>query len=49
MVVADEADGDGLGKLRASGLPIARRLYPRVRPLYHPVTSGSVDELKLGI
>lgn len=30
------------------GLPIARRLYPRVRPLYHPVTSGSVDELKLG-
>ena len=24
VVVADEADGDGLGKLRASGLPIAR-------------------------
>jgi len=24
LVVADEADGDGLGKLRASGLPIAR-------------------------
>jgi uncharacterized protein len=24
LVVADEADGDGLGKLKASGLPIAR-------------------------
>ncbi len=24
LVVADEADGDGLGKLRATGLPIAR-------------------------
>lgn len=24
LIVADEADGDGLGKLRASGLPIAR-------------------------
>ena len=29
------------------GLPIAQRLYPKVRPLYHPVTAGSVDELKL--
>ena len=24
LIVADEADGDGLGKLRASGLPIER-------------------------
>ena len=24
LVVADEADGDGLGKLQATGLPIAR-------------------------
>jgi aminopeptidase N len=27
------------------GAPIARRLYPEVRPLYHPVTGNSVDEL----
>jgi leukotriene-A4 hydrolase len=37
-----------LAEDRQWGLPIARRLYPKVRPLYHPVTSGSVDELKLG-
>jgi leukotriene-A4 hydrolase len=30
------------------GRPIASRVYPKVRPLYHPVTAGSVDELKLG-
>ena len=27
------------------GRPIARRIYAEARPLYHPVTSGSVDEL----
>ena len=30
------------------GLPIAKRLYPSVRPGYHSVTTGSVDELKFG-
>jgi predicted RNA-binding protein YlxR (DUF448 family) len=42
LVVADEADGDGLGKLRASGLPIARlgdaaalgRLFGREHTVY---------------
>ncbi|HET9355798.1 MAG TPA: M1 family metallopeptidase [Sphingomicrobium sp.] len=29
------------------GLPIARRIYPTVRPLYHAVTYQSVDELNL--
>lgn len=27
------------------GRPIARRIYGEARPLYHPVTSGSVDQL----
>lgn len=27
------------------GQPIARRIYARTRPLYHPVTSGSVDDV----
>ncbi|MCC4295337.1 M1 family metallopeptidase [Brevundimonas aurantiaca] len=27
------------------GRPIARRIYAEARPLYHPVTSGSVDDL----
>ncbi|WP_426025623.1 M1 family metallopeptidase [Brevundimonas sp. TSRC1-1] len=27
------------------GRPIARRIYAEARPLYHPVTSGSVDQL----
>ncbi|MDA1322984.1 MAG: M1 family metallopeptidase [Proteobacteria bacterium] len=27
------------------GRPIARRIYAEARPLYHPVTSGSVDAL----
>ncbi|MFN7111445.1 MAG: M1 family metallopeptidase [Brevundimonas sp.] len=27
------------------GRPIARRVYAEARPLYHPVTSGSVDQL----
>ncbi len=31
------------------GRPIARRLYPGVRPLYHPVTASAVDALDLGV
>jgi aminopeptidase N len=27
------------------GRPIARRIYAEARPLYHPVTAGSVDQL----
>jgi len=27
------------------GRPIARRIYAEARPLYHPVTTGSVDQL----
>ena len=27
------------------GRPIATRIYAQARPLYHPVTSGSVDQL----
>jgi leukotriene-A4 hydrolase len=30
------------------GRPIARRLAPQVRPLYHPLTQQSLDELGLG-
>lgn len=30
------------------GLPIAQRLAPQVRPLYHPLTQQSLDELGLG-
>ena len=30
------------------GQPIARRLYERVRPTYHPVTGNSVDALMRG-
>ena len=37
-----------LAKDTSWGLPIAKRLYPTVRPGYHSVTTGSVDELKLG-
>lgn len=29
------------------GLPIAKRIYPKVRPLYHPVTVRDLDELGL--
>ncbi len=32
----------------AWGVPIARRLYPQVRPLYHPLTGSAVDELVVG-
>ncbi len=31
------------------GRPIARRLYPGVRPLYHPVTASAVDALDVGV
>jgi aminopeptidase N len=37
-----------LAKDASWGLPIAKRLYPSVRPGYHSVTTGSVDELKFG-
>jgi len=37
-----------LAKDTSWGLPIAKRLYPTVRPGYHSVTTGSVDELKFG-
>ncbi|WP_265587687.1 M1 family metallopeptidase [Sphingomicrobium arenosum] len=30
------------------GLPIARDIYPRARPLYHPVTFQELDEMGLG-
>ncbi len=32
----------------AWGVPIAKRLYPQVRPLYHPLTASAVDELVVG-
>ena len=34
-----------LAKDKEWGVPIARRIYPRVRPLYHSVTYRSVDKL----
>ena len=30
------------------GRPIAARIYPRGRPLYHPLVTGELDKLKLG-
>ena len=30
------------------GRPIAARIYPRVRPLYHPMVTRELDDLKLG-
>ena len=30
------------------GRPIAARIYPRARPLYHPLVTGELDELNLG-
>ena len=29
------------------GRPIAARIYPRGRPLYHPLVTGELDKLKL--
>ena len=37
---------EALAKDEQWGLPIARRIYPTVRPQYHAVTYQSVDELK---
>ena len=37
---------EALAKDKQWGLPIARRVYPAVRPLYHSVTYQSVDELR---
>ena len=34
-----------LAEDRSWGRPIAVRVYAKARPLYHPVTSGSVDQL----
>ena len=36
-----------LAKDKAWGLPIAKRLYPGVRPLYHPLVAGAIDKLGL--
>ena len=36
---------EGLSKDPAWGVPIARRIYPKVRPTYHSVTYNSVDKL----
>jgi hypothetical protein len=30
------------------GRPVAARIYPRGRPLYHPLVTGELDKLKLG-
>ena len=38
---------EALAEDKQWGLPIARRVYPTVRPLYHAVTYQSVDELNL--
>ncbi|MEP7316913.1 MAG: M1 family metallopeptidase, partial [Sphingomicrobium sp.] len=32
----------------AWGVPIAKRLYPQVLPLYHPLTASAVEELVVG-
>jgi leukotriene-A4 hydrolase len=37
-----------LAKDSSWGRPIAARIYPRVRPLYHPMVTRELDELKLG-
>ncbi|WP_300973078.1 M1 family metallopeptidase [Sphingomonas sp. LHG3406-1] len=34
-----------LEKDESWGRPIARRLYPRARPLYHPLVTGELDKL----
>jgi leukotriene-A4 hydrolase len=30
------------------GRPIAARIYPKARPLYHPITTKDLDKLNLG-
>ena len=37
-----------LAEDRAWGRPIAERIYPKARPLYHPITTRDLDELGLG-
>jgi hypothetical protein len=37
-----------LAKDDAWGRPIAVRIYPRARPMYHPVVTRDLDELGLG-
>ena len=32
----------------AWGRPIAARIYPKARPIYHPMTTRDLDELGLG-
>jgi hypothetical protein len=36
-----------LAKDQAWGLPIARRIYPKARPLYHPLVTRDLDKLGL--
>jgi len=36
-----------LAKDKTWGLPIARRIYPKARPLYHPIVTASLDKLGL--
>ncbi len=36
-----------LAKDKRWGLPIAKRIYPKARPLYHPIVTGSLDKLGL--
>jgi leukotriene-A4 hydrolase len=36
-----------LAKDKSWGLPIAKRIYPRARPLYHPIVTRDVDKLGL--
>ncbi|MDQ3482949.1 MAG: M1 family metallopeptidase [Pseudomonadota bacterium] len=38
---------EALAKDQQWGRPIAARIYPRARPLYHPITTRGLDELGL--
>jgi hypothetical protein len=37
-----------LAKDAAWGMPIARRIYPAARPLYHPMVTRDLDKLAIG-
>jgi leukotriene-A4 hydrolase len=39
---------EALAKDNAWGRPIAARIYPKARPLYHPITTRDLDKLNLG-
>jgi leukotriene-A4 hydrolase len=39
---------EALAKDSAWGRPIAARIYPKARPLYHPITTRDLDKLNLG-